>query len=173
MLESLLLTQRPGTTEPESAEDGVWEGLRVLDLYAGTGGLGIEALSRGAAWADFVEQNRATCRIVAENLRLTGLADRAAVHCRPVAAYIRDSQQAVPYDIILLDPPYADAGLAETLRLLADTGLAQSNALLMAEHAHRAPLPEDIPCATGRLDAVRVRRHGDTTISIYRYTKEM
>src|SRR5688572_1974291 len=57
---------------------------RVLDLYAGTGALGIEALSRGAGWADFVEQNRRTCAAIRDNLAATGLADRGRVHCRPV-----------------------------------------------------------------------------------------
>src|SRR5438105_11521226 len=63
-------------------------GARVLDLYAGSGSLGIEMLSRGANWADFVEQNQAACRIIADNLRTTGLSDRARVYTMPVARFI-------------------------------------------------------------------------------------
>src|SRR5690242_1951310 len=91
-----------------------FEGARVLDLYAGTGSLGIEMLSRGAEWADFVEQNAPVCQVIRDNLETTKLAGRARVHNIPVARFLsmRGSAQGagVPgaeYDIILLDPPYA------------------------------------------------------------------
>src|SRR6185437_7225910 len=83
MIESLLAVKRPRPTLPqEELEPGlaeVWEGLSVLDLYAGTGALGIEALSRGADWCDFVESSAAARRVIERNLKATGLEDRARV----------------------------------------------------------------------------------------------
>ena len=73
------------------------EGARVLDLYAGTGALGIEALSRGAAWCDFVEDDRATCRIIAENLAHTKLADLARVHCHTVERVLGHPDMLGPF----------------------------------------------------------------------------
>src|SRR6476469_118379 len=96
------------------------EGARVLDLYAGTGSLGIEMLSRGAEWADFVEQNASVCRVIADNLDTTRLAGNARVHQIPVARFLslkagRALDSKSQYDIIVLDPPYADPSIPDTL----------------------------------------------------------
>src|SRR5687767_1657029 len=93
-----------------------FEGIRVLDLYAGTGSLGIEMLSRGAAWADFVEQSASVCRIIADNLSTTKLAERARIHNMPVSRFLGmkgagQVDRALQYDIIVLDPPYADPAI--------------------------------------------------------------
>src|SRR5713226_10218221 len=79
---------------------------RALDLFAGSGGLGIEALSRGAHSAEFVEQERDAARIIQSNLRSTGLDDRARVHQAPVSSALRTIRP--PIDLVFLDPPYAD-----------------------------------------------------------------
>src|SRR5687768_17392832 len=79
---------------------------RVLDLFAGTGSLGIEFLSRGAEWADFVEQRREVCAIIRDNLRHTKLSERARVHHMPVERFISGAAGEA-YDIIMMDPPYA------------------------------------------------------------------
>src|SRR5437899_1457742 len=79
---------------------------RALDLFAGSGGLGIEALSRGAQSAEFVEQERDAARIIQTNLRSTGLDDRARVHQASIAAALRIVRG--PIDLVFLDPPYAD-----------------------------------------------------------------
>src|SRR4051794_25968218 len=86
------------------------EGAKVLDLYAGTGSLGIEMLSRGAESADFVEQNAQVCRIIQDNLNTTKLAEHAHVHQMPVSRFLawkgsRPLDRATQYDIIVLDPP--------------------------------------------------------------------
>src|SRR5215207_1446750 len=86
---------------------GAIEG-RVLDLYAGTGSLGIECLSRGAAWADFVEQRAAVCRVIAENLAHTRFSDQARIHQMQVARYLHTARPEETYAIIFMDPPYAD-----------------------------------------------------------------
>src|SRR5690349_1359827 len=80
-------------------------GGRALDLFAGTGSLGIELLSRGADWCDFVEQRREVCAIIRENLRHTKLADRARVHHMAVDRFIA-AGAGEPYAIIVMDPPY-------------------------------------------------------------------
>src|SRR3972149_32442 len=80
---------------------------RVLDLYAGTGALGIEALSRGAAWCDFVECDRSACELIRENLRLTGFEDRARVYRLTAERALEDLEG--PYTLVLADPPYDDS----------------------------------------------------------------
>src|SRR4029453_15347613 len=96
---------------------------RVLDLYAGTGSLGIECLSRGAAWADFVEQRGHVCRIIAENLEHTRLTDCARVHQMPVGRYLHAAHPEEKYAIILMDPPYADPIIEDTIRAVSASGL--------------------------------------------------
>src|SRR5262245_47521406 len=95
---------------------GVLEGYeaikgRVLDLYAGSGSLGIECLSRGAEWADFVEQSAHVCRIIRENLEHTKFLDRSRVIQAPVARYLATTRPQEKYAIIIMDPPYADPAI--------------------------------------------------------------
>ncbi len=143
-------------------------GVRVLDLYAGTGALGIEALSRGAAWCDFVEEDRTTCRIIAENLEHTRLAHQARVHNRTVAQVLAHPEMLTPhslngpeYDIILLDPPYADPAAPTILDRLATSPLVGKNTLLVLEHSKRT-----VPAETyGNLQLLKTKKHGDTCIS--------
>ena len=110
-----LLELAGGETRPtaDRVKEGVFniiqfdiEGRRVLDLFAGTGQLGVEALSRGAAEAVFVEQRRDAARLVTENLKLTGLADRARVVNGDALSYLAGAGER--FDIVFIDPPYAD-----------------------------------------------------------------
>jgi 16S rRNA (guanine966-N2)-methyltransferase len=140
---------------------------RVLDLYAGTGSLGIEALSRGAEWADFVEQNAAAAAVVRANLAHTRYADVARVHQEPVAAFLtratRDAAAPAPYDLIIMDPPYADPALVATMERIGSSPLVESATVLVVGHSPRVTLPE----WAGRLRRLRQRCHGDSCISIY------
>lgn len=135
---------------------------RVLDLYAGTGALGIEALSRGDGRCDFVEQDAAACRLIRENLALTGLAQSGAVHRLNVekAAGRLDG----PYSLVLADPPYADEAALAALDRVAASPLIGEETVLILEHSKR----QDVPQMLGRLRLERTRRHGDSCISIYR-----
>lgn len=147
-----------------------FDGARVLDLYAGTGSLGIEMLSRGAEWADFVEQNGQVCRIIQGNLEGTRLADRARIHQMPVARFIswKASQpldRAAQYDIIVLDPPYADPAIPDTLEALASSPLLAPGGLLVIGHANRVKLVDEY--GSGRVTRVRLRAMGDSAFSIY------
>jgi 16S rRNA (guanine966-N2)-methyltransferase len=135
---------------------------RVLDLFAGSGGLGIEALSRGAQSADFVEQSRDAVSVIQSNLRTTDLGDRARVHQAGVEAALR--RMSGPIDLVFLDPPYADADvLRHTLQSLARSDLLHSTSVVVLEQPATAEPPE----AIGSLKLAKTRRHGRTRISLY------
>ncbi|MDI3339852.1 MAG: RsmD family RNA methyltransferase [Sphaerobacter sp.] len=134
---------------------------RVLDLYAGSGGIGIEALSRGAEWCDFVEQNPAACAVIRDNLASTRFADRAAVHQTTVQAYL--ARPLEPYDLVIMDPPYADPHIVEMMRRVAQSRAVRVGTVLALGHWPRLELPEQI----GPLRRLRQRCHGDSCFSIY------
>ncbi len=146
--------------EPELA-DAV-----VLDLFAGSGAGGIEALSRGARRAVFVERDGSAARVIADNLRRAGLEVRGAVARRDAVAWLADAAGAAasgPFDIVLVDPPYADAdALGQALELVG-SHLAPGG-VVVAKHFWRdAP-----PARTGLLASVRERRFGETALTFYR-----
>ncbi len=139
---------------------------RVLDLYAGTGSLGIEALSRGAEWADFVEQNGPAAAVVRANLAHTKFQDASRVHQQAVLAFVQRAERgggAEPYDLVLLDPPYADPAIVPTLARVGSSPLVQSSTIVAIGHSPRVTLPE----RAGRLERLRQRCHGDSCFSVY------
>jgi 16S rRNA (guanine(966)-N(2))-methyltransferase RsmD len=151
-------------------------GARVLDLYAGSGSLGIEMLSRGADWADFVEHNAGVVRIIEDNLASTGLANRARVYKMAVSAFLAMRSKAherapgvvdtaVDYDIILLDPPYADPVINDTLETIASGPLLVEDGILVIGHATQVLLAEEY--GNGRLKRARHRVMGGSAFSIY------
>ncbi|MDE3074872.1 MAG: 16S rRNA (guanine(966)-N(2))-methyltransferase RsmD [Chloroflexota bacterium] len=137
-------------------------GARVLDLYAGTGALAIEALSRGAKEAELVEADREALELIAANLAHTHLEQRARVRRQRVEKALEGLEGR--YDVILADPPYADAGLISLLTEIARRGLVEQQGLVAIEHASRVALPDVI----ANLHLLKHRRHGDTTVSLYR-----
>jgi 16S rRNA (guanine(966)-N(2))-methyltransferase RsmD len=140
----------------------------VLDLYAGTGSLGIECLSRGAAHADFVEQRAHVCRIIRDNLRHTRLDERGRVHCMPVERFLKIARTPAVYDMLVMDPPYADPAIEQTISTLTTSGLARPAALLVVGHSPRVTLAD----AYGTWPRVKFRRLGDSCFSIYQQTSE-
>ncbi len=136
---------------------------RVLDLYAGSGALGIEALSRGAEWADFVEINAGACRLIRENLEHTRLSGRAHVYQAEVRAFLRRMHKGPKYDIIFLDPPYADPRIEKVLAELAEGPLVDEDTLVAVHHSVRLALAEGY----GPLRCLERRRLGDSVLSIY------
>jgi len=143
---------------------GPLSGSAFLDLYAGTGSVGIEALSRGAARATFVESDRARCRLIAENLALTGLAAAAAVVCAPVARALPTlERRGSRCGFIFIDPPYEGGLAADTLNMIGRTGLLVAGGVVVVEHSRRAALPE----AAGGLSRIRRESYGDTVLSFY------
>jgi 16S rRNA (guanine966-N2)-methyltransferase len=138
------------------------EGARVLDLFAGTGALAIEALSRGASSAVLVEQAAPAVEVIRANLDALGLAERCRVRRTRAEAYLR-TQRDGPFDLVLLDPPYAaPVGLvAGLLGRLARTALAPG-AVVVVEAAARSEAP---PWPPG-LVPERPRRYGDTSLHV-------
>ena len=135
------------------------EGKSVIDLYAGTGTLGIEALSRGATWADFVESSPKRSMLLRQTLASLGFSAISKVHCMKVERAVKSLGKN--YDLILMDPPYT---LGPVNTILNNIGhLAKEGALVAIGHSQRDSLEhsyEDIKL-------VRERRYGDTTCSIY------
>ncbi len=142
---------------------GTLDDLRILDLYAGSGSLGIEALSRGASWADFVEINAGACRIIRENLEHTRLAERGRVQQANVAAFMRRMHGEQKYDIIFLDPPFADPAIGETLDEVAQSSLVHEGTLVVVHHA----VPVELAHNYGPLQQLEQRRLGDSVFRIY------
>jgi 16S rRNA (guanine966-N2)-methyltransferase len=131
-------------------------GARVLDLYAGSGAIGIEALSRGAASADFVERDRSALAALRANLERTRLEADATVHALDVERYL--STAAGPWDIAVLDPPYEARAIVAPLRALVP--LLAPSALVVVKHFWRTEPPD-----VEGLNAVRQRRFGETMLT--------
>lgn len=137
---------------------------RVLDLFAGTGALGIEALSRGAAAAVFVEDHPEALKGLRRNLETLGLLDRSEVLPLPVAVALKKlAARGEQFGLIFLDPPYGGGVALATLSALAASGLMLPQARVVAEHSRRETLPE----STGVLKQHTLRRYGDTQVAIY------
>lgn len=140
---------------------------RVLDLYAGTGAIGIEALSRGADHADFVEHSSDAVAVIRANLAHTKLSRKAEVHHTKVSIFIERGE--APYDLIILDPPYADPAIVDTLTRVARSPLVQSGSIVALGHSPRVTLPDRI----GEMVRLKERCHGDSCVSIYEIEDEI
>ncbi len=136
---------------------------RMLDLYAGTGSIGIEALSRGVAWADFVEQKANVCAIIKENLTHTKLASRAKVYQQPVQRFVTQHQHGEPYQLIMMDPPYADPKIHETLILVAQANLLVPGGILIVGHS----IHVEFDATYGPLHRCEFRRFGGSCYTLF------
>jgi 16S rRNA (guanine966-N2)-methyltransferase len=137
-----------------------FDGIDVLDLFAGTGALGIEALSRGARRCTFVEKDRRTAMLIEENLRELGLADRSAVSVRDALAFVGECDAT--FDLILADPPYAATTFDRLVHDVFSRGLLRAGGLLLLEHSS-AMQPR--PAAGAQI--VLTRAFGDTGVTLY------
>lgn len=140
------------------------EPVHVLDLYAGSGSVGIEALSRGATSVDFIEQNGAACGVIRDNLDSTKFDDRARVFQMSVGSFLARADRA--YDFVIMDPPYADPELLDTLASLEASRAIEDGTILLIGHSPRVDLPSQV----GSLQRLRHRCHGDSCFSIYEAT---
>jgi len=143
----------------ENATDN-WQ--QVLDLFSGSGALGIEALSRGAGWVDFVDREPRCCAIIRENLEKTKLAAQAHIYCCSVAKALSFLDKE--YSIILVDPPYADLSLGSLVAQLATSKLIGKDTTLVVTHSPRLPLSSTY----APLNLIKEYRHGDSCIAVYR-----
>jgi len=134
---------------------------RVLDLYAGSGALGIEALSRGAEWGDFVDRRKSCCDVIRTNLGKIGELHRAHIYCCSVSKAVNFLSNN--YDIVFLDPPYSDSSINDSFISIAKSNLLGENSTIVLCHANRFPLNSNYD----GLHLVKQRRYGDTFIFIY------
>lgn len=135
---------------------------KVLDLYAGSGSLGIEALSQGAAWADFVERDHRQCEVIKANLENTGFSRQARVLCSDAVRSLGSLDG--PYQLVLMDPPYRMQNLGEVLEKIASvSGLVDNQGIVVVGHSkHLELLPH-----YGSLYLESHRRYGDNVVDFY------
>ncbi len=143
---------------------GEMEGRRVLDLFSGTGAIGLEALSQGAAHATFVERDRAQCRDISQNLENLGASSQAEVKCGDAFAVLSHLAGGQRYDFVFVDPPYDDGSAAAIVEDLSKAGLVAPAGFVLVECRKKHDLPEKI----GLLRLVRDKRYGQTKVLIYR-----
>jgi len=159
-------TTRPATDLVRGAIFSILENVtddwaQVLDLFAGSGALGIEALSRGAGEVDFVEHEPRCCAIIRQNLEQTKLAAKAHIYCCSVskALFFLDKE----YSIILMDPPYSDSSIGNLIARLAASKLVGARSILVVTHSPRLSLDSTYT----PLNRIKEHRHGDSCIAIY------
>ncbi len=138
------------------------EGRRVLDLFAGSGQLGIEALSRGAAQCTFVDKARAPIAVIRENLRKTRLLERAEVVQADYAVYLRTCRKQ--FDVLLLDPPYAEVFLETALKIASEIDILTKGGIIVCERPADKTLSLQIP----GLNHARDYRYGTAAVTIFR-----
>jgi 16S rRNA (guanine(966)-N(2))-methyltransferase RsmD len=139
---------------------------RMLDLYSGTGAVGIEALSRGAEFADLVEANPVSARTIQGNLDKVGFTSRGRVHRRKVEDIVAKPSLLGfegPFDLISVTPPYAEVDYADLARRVAESSLIGEGTVVVFEHPRGVEMADEI----GPLVRLRERRYGGTRISIY------
>ena len=135
---------------------------KVLDLFGGTGQLGIEALSRGAKSAVFVDTGEPACRLIRENLRRTKLEADATVIRSDYLAYLKRCKEK--FDIIFLDPPYAEVFLENALKCIAEIDILQSGGIIIAER----PVGKEIPVELEGFTRSKDYKYGTVLLTVYR-----
>jgi len=160
-------TTRPATDLVRGAIFSILETIasdwtQVLDLFSGSGALGIEALSRGAGWVDFVEQKPRCCGIIKQNLEKTRLDAQAHIYCCNVAKALTFLDKE--YDIILMDPPYSNSSIDTVITQLATSKLVGVSSIVVVTHSPHLPLKSTY----ATLNLIKEHRHGDSCIALYR-----
>ena len=137
-------------------------GARVLDLFGGTGQLGIEALSRGADRAVFVDEREEACRLIRENLRRTHLEEQSRVVRRDYLDFLNHCRDR--FKLILLDPPYAEIYLENALKRILEIDILQDGGIIVAERPLGKELPPELPGFTRSRDY----KYGKILLTLYR-----
>ena len=160
------MTTRPTTDRVKEALFSIIQfeiaGANVLDLFGGTGQLGIEALSRGAKSCTFVDAGESACRLIRENLKRTRLEADGKVIRSDYLAFLKRCRET--YQIIFLDPPYAEVFLENALKCIAEIDILQSGGIIVAER----PLGKDLPWEFEGFERSRDYKYGNTLLTVYR-----
>lgn len=135
---------------------------KVLDLFGGTGQLGIEALSRGASEAVFVDASDKACSVIRENLRRTNFLAQAKIVRMDYLQYLKTCRET--FDIILLDPPYAEVFLENALKIITEIDILQSGGIIIAER----PLGKDLPWNFDGFTRSKDYKYGQILLTLYR-----
>ena len=142
-------------------------GATMADFYAGTGSVGIEALSRGAKRVSFIENHLPSVKVLKTNLTASGLGHRAKVHTMDSVAYLRWAKRHFcVFDLLYVDPPYHGPLAEHFLRRLSSSGIVKAGGIVVIEHFHKQPLP----AVSGHLKIDRCYSYGDTRLSLYHAT---
>jgi len=145
------------------------EGARFLDLYAGSGGVGIEALRRGASHVTFIEFNRHSAEAIRERCRKADLTGKTCVVRRKVVSFLSErADENDKFDIIFLDPPYHTEEILDALSAISKTSVLSAEGTVVAEHFAQKELP-------GRFDKLikmRDYHYGDSVLTVFRYAQE-
>ena len=147
---------------------GDMDGLRFLDLYAGTGAVGLEALSRGAKTVTFVELGALQCRIIRENLASLEK-DSVIIRSDVLRALKRIKKKERSFDIVFADPPYEQGLSQKTIHMVCDNQILSESGII----AVTARSSEELPQKAGNCEIVLERRYGDTKLALYKYTKHI
>jgi 16S rRNA (guanine(966)-N(2))-methyltransferase RsmD len=140
------------------------DGIRVLDLFAGSGALSMEALSRGAREAILIDISRKAAETIRGNLEVLGLSSRSRIWTMPAPAAIRRlSRAGETFDLIFIDPPYDKGSVGRVVKAVMEGGLLAEAGTLVAEHSVREAVAESY----GFLDLRDRRRYGDTVVSFF------
>lgn len=143
---------------------GEFSEMRVLDIFAGTGNLGIEALSRGASYAVFIDSHRESAEIIRKNLEITRYSDKARVVVQDATGALKWlARDEAPFHLVFLDPPYHEGQTESVLEKLSESPLIDQGTTIVAEFSSK----EDIPRQFGRLQETERRIYGDTAISFF------
>lgn len=145
------------------------KGASLVDFFAGTGNVGIEALSRGADHVVFVENHSPSVKLLKNNLTTCGLHHKATIYNLDATAFLKRIKKApVTFDILFADPPYHGPSAERFLRQLGKSDIMSERTLVVIEHFHKLALPD----RTGCLGLVKRYRYGDTLLSVYKYSVE-
>ncbi len=175
-----LLTLEGENTRPtsERAKEAVFsmlqfeiEGRAVLDLYAGSGQMGLEALSRGAASADLVEKSKEASAIIRKNMEKTKLESNCRLYTGDVFDFLRLSKGRRQFDIVFIDPPYAIHAVPAVLTSLLEYGLLKPTSVVVSE-SEEADILADFPALQDAFEVVKVAKYGVAHMTVLSVKKE-
>lgn len=146
------------------------EGRRALDLFAGSGQMGLEAVSRGAAHAVLVDQSKDAVAIIRKNAEKTRLAEDCTIVCADFSEFLRQRRGHDPFDLVFIDPPYGMRACRAAVEAILDNRLLKSHGILVLESGEPDPLGVDTPIAE-KFEVLKTARYGVAYVTILRWKK--